>query len=55
MDYKTIRELCEEYRFTRAAILKWINSGKLKSLRVGTRHRILLTDWQDFLRTCNTE
>lgn len=51
--YLTVREICDEYKVTKVAVVTWIATGKLRSLKVGSRHRITAEEWKRFLEECN--
>ena len=53
--YKTVKDICNEYLVTRAAVINWITSSKLRALKVGNRYRVDYDDWKAFLEACNTK
>ena len=53
MNYKTLKQLCDEHDISRATIQYWIKTGKLVTHRIGKRHRVYDSDWAAFLAECN--
>jgi excisionase family DNA binding protein len=52
--YKTINEICEEYRVTRFTVVNWIKAGKLKAIRLNTQYRIAVADWNSFVESSSS-
>lgn len=53
--YYTVDQVAELYQVTRQAIYKWIRTGQLKAVRVGTLTRIRADDLKDFEQKIEVE
>jgi excisionase family DNA binding protein len=51
----SIPDLSAKINVCRKTIWHWVKTGKLKSTRIGARHRISEADWKQFLLNCNTK
>jgi len=48
--YFTPKEIADKYKVTRVAVLKWINEGRLKAIRLGKVWRIPESALEEFIR-----
>lgn len=53
--FYTINETCDLLKVTRKTIYTWINEGKLKAIRVGSRYRISESAIKEFTDEKATE
>jgi len=49
----TIQELAAHIEMSKKSVWVWISTGKLKSTRNGSRHRITESDWRECLSNFN--
>ena len=52
-EYWTVPELATRAGVSKQTVWAWIRSGKLKSLRVGSQHRVAPEEWDKFIHQCN--
>ena len=48
----TVKEVAEILRVSQMSVSRYINSGKLKSSKLGRMHRIIESDLKAFLNDC---
>jgi len=46
-------ELAQEFGLKLVTVRSWIRSGQLQTIRIGDRHRVYESYWQQFLDKCN--
>jgi excisionase family DNA binding protein len=54
-DLLTPDEIATIYRVTRATVRRWVKSGELPALKVGTQYRIRRSDLDNFIQEARKE
>jgi excisionase family DNA binding protein len=48
--YYTPRQIIEQFNVKRPTLYSWIKQGWIQSFRIGAQHRIVVSEWDRFLR-----
>ena len=51
--FRNVEQLASEFMLNELTVRNWIRTGVLKTIKLGDRHRIYESQWQDFLEKCN--